>query len=83
MINAIWQVPGPKSASGFANWVSNGWQLGVIYKASDGVPFTPTVGTDGDPLGKGNDSGHFGQFGHEGESKLPEAYCRHSCRRRR
>jgi hypothetical protein len=56
VINAIWQVPGAKSASGFANWASNGWQLGVIYKASDGTPFTPTVGTDGDPLGKGNDS---------------------------
>ena len=56
VINGIWQVPGTKSASGFANWASNGWQLGVIYKASDGVPFTPTVGTDGDPLGKGNDS---------------------------
>jgi hypothetical protein len=56
VINGIWQVPGLKSASGPATWVLNGWQLGVIYKASDGAPFTPTVGTDGDPLGKGNDS---------------------------
>jgi hypothetical protein len=56
VINAIWQVPGLKSASGPATWVLNGWQLGVIYKASDGAPFTPTVGTDGDPLGKLNDS---------------------------
>jgi len=56
VINAIWQVPGLKSASGPATWVLNGWQLGAIYKASDGAPFTPTIGTDGDPLGKGNDS---------------------------
>jgi Carboxypeptidase regulatory-like domain/TonB dependent receptor-like, beta-barrel/TonB-dependent Receptor Plug Domain len=56
VINGIWQVPGLRSASGLANWISNGWQLGGIFKASDGVPFTPTVGTDGDPLGKGNDS---------------------------
>ena len=56
VINAIWQVPGLKSASGPATWVLNGWQLGAIYKASDGAPFTPTIGTDGDPLGKVNDS---------------------------
>jgi Carboxypeptidase regulatory-like domain/TonB dependent receptor-like, beta-barrel/TonB-dependent Receptor Plug Domain len=52
VINAIWQVPGPKSASGLANWISNGWQLGGIFKASDGVPFTATMGSNGDILGK-------------------------------
>jgi hypothetical protein len=56
VINAIWQVPGLKSASGPATWVLNGWQLGAIYKASDGAPFTPTISTDGDPLAKLNDS---------------------------
>ena len=50
VINGIWQVPGLKSASGPAAWVLNGWQLGGIYKASDGVPFTATIG--GDVLGK-------------------------------
>src|SRR6266852_6075100 len=50
VINGIWQVPGLKSASGPATWVLNGWQLGGIYKASDGVPFTATIG--GDVLGK-------------------------------
>jgi hypothetical protein len=50
VINGIWQVPGLKSASGPATWVVNGWQLGGIYKASDGVPFTATIG--GDVLGK-------------------------------
>src|SRR5712691_11242651 len=50
VINGIWQVPGLKSASGPAAWVVNGWQLGGIFKASDGVPFTATIG--GDVLGK-------------------------------
>jgi hypothetical protein len=31
--------------------VTNGWELGGIFTLSDGVPFTPTFGTDGDPLG--------------------------------
>ena len=43
VINGIWQVPGLKSASGPVAWVVNGWQLGGIYKAGDGVPFTPAV----------------------------------------
>jgi hypothetical protein len=34
--------------------VANGWELGAIYKANDGVPFTATFGTDGDPLGLGS-----------------------------
>ena len=29
----------------------SGWELGAIYKANDGVPFTATWGTDGDPQG--------------------------------
>jgi hypothetical protein len=51
VISAIWQVPGLKSLSGPAAWITNGWELGAIYKANDGVPFTATFGTDGDPLG--------------------------------
>ena len=51
VLNAIWEVPAPKSASGFARWITNGWQLGGIFTAEDGVPFTATFGTDGDPLG--------------------------------
>jgi hypothetical protein len=51
VINGTWQVSSPKSFSGLAGWVTNGWQLGAIYKASDGVPFTATFGTDGDPQG--------------------------------
>jgi hypothetical protein len=51
VVTLTWQVPSPKSLSGAAGWVTSGWELGGIYKASDGVPFTPTFGTDGDPQG--------------------------------
>jgi hypothetical protein len=34
-----------------ARWISNGWELGGLYTVSDGVPFTPTFGAIGDPLG--------------------------------
>jgi outer membrane receptor protein involved in Fe transport len=54
VINTTWQVPTLKSASGPLAWAANGWELGVIYKANDGVPFTPTFGTNGDPLGLGS-----------------------------
>ncbi len=52
VINAIWEVPGLKSQMKAANWATNGWQIGGIFKASDGIPFTPTFGTSGDVLGK-------------------------------
>ena len=51
VINGTWQVPTIKSVSGPLARVVNGWQLSGIYKANDGVPFTATFGTDGDPLG--------------------------------
>src|SRR5579872_4784434 len=51
VVTLTWQVPSPKSWSGPAGWIASGWELGGIYKVSDGVPFTPTFGTDGDPLG--------------------------------
>ena len=51
VINGTWQVPALKSAGWVAAWAANGWELGGIFKANDGVPFTATFGTDGDPLG--------------------------------
>jgi Carboxypeptidase regulatory-like domain/TonB dependent receptor/TonB-dependent Receptor Plug Domain len=51
VVSLTWQVPSPKSLSGPAGWVTNGWELGGIYKVSDGIPFTPTWGTGGDPQG--------------------------------
>jgi hypothetical protein len=51
VISATWQVPDRKSLSGPAAWIANGWELGAIYKANDGAPFSATFGTDGDPVG--------------------------------
>jgi len=51
VISGTWDVPGLKSHSGLTAWAVNGWELGLIYKANDGVPFSVTFGTDGDPLG--------------------------------
>jgi len=51
VISGTWQVPSPKSLPGPAGWIANGWEMGAIYKVSDGVPFTATFGTDGDPQG--------------------------------
>jgi hypothetical protein len=49
VVNLSWQTPVPKKASKLAGWVLSGWQLGGIFKASSGQPFTPLLG--GDPLG--------------------------------
>jgi hypothetical protein len=51
VINGIWQVPTGKSLTGFSGRIANGWQVQSIFKLSDGIPFTPTFGTGGDPLG--------------------------------
>jgi hypothetical protein len=51
VINANWLLPTVKTNSSLLGWAANGWELGAIFKANDGPPFTPTFGTDGDPLG--------------------------------
>jgi hypothetical protein len=51
VLNGIWQVPEIKSLHGFAGGAANGWQLQAIFKMSDGIPFTATWGTGGDPQG--------------------------------
>jgi hypothetical protein len=51
VINGIWQIPTAKSLNGIVGGVANGWQLQSIFKVNDGIPFTPTFGTGGDPLG--------------------------------
>ncbi len=51
VISGTWQVPRLKSAFGPADWLGSGWELGAIFKANDGVPFSATFGTDGDPQG--------------------------------
>jgi hypothetical protein len=49
VVNGTWDVPAPKSFTGPARWISDGWELGLILTVSDGVPFTPTWGTGSDP----------------------------------
>jgi len=52
VVSLTWQVPSPKSLSGAAGWVTSGWELGGIFKANDGIPWTPTWGSNGgDPQG--------------------------------
>jgi hypothetical protein len=49
VLNGTWEIPTSKSWSGPAKWMADGWELGLIFTASDGVPFTATWGTGGDP----------------------------------
>jgi hypothetical protein len=51
VINGLWELPSPRSITGPARFLTEGWQLGVIFTASTGIPFTPTFGTGGDPSG--------------------------------
>ena len=51
VLNGTWDIPTAKSLTGPARWLSDGWELGLIFTVSDGVPFTPTWGTGGDPAG--------------------------------
>lgn len=48
-VNYTWQVPTPSWDFRMFNWALNGWQLGGVFEASTGVPFTPIIG--GDALG--------------------------------
>jgi hypothetical protein len=54
VVSVTWLVPSPKSLTGPAAFIANGWTLGGILKLSDGMPWTPTFGTGSDPQGKGN-----------------------------
>jgi hypothetical protein len=49
VLSFTWEVPGPANGSKLPQWALSGWQLGGLYKASTGQPFTPILG--GDPLG--------------------------------
>ena len=50
VINGIWEIPFAKSSRGTTQLFMDGWQIGGIFKVSDGIPFTPLIG--GDPLGQ-------------------------------
>ena len=51
-INGLWNIPTPKSWSGIANTVVAGWQVGGIFSASAGQPFSAILA--GDVLGLNN-----------------------------
>ena len=47
-----WTLPSP-AAGGAMAWAARGWELGGIFRATSGVPFS--IAVDGDPLGQGSD----------------------------
>jgi hypothetical protein len=49
VVSGTWELGTPKSRAAPAQWALGGWELGLIFTASDGVPFTPTFGTGSDP----------------------------------
>jgi hypothetical protein len=51
VISALWNLPTLKTASRPLGFVANGWELGAIFKANDGVPFSTLFGTGSDPNG--------------------------------
>jgi len=48
-VNYTWEIGTPKWTSGIKAWVLGGWEVGGVFEASTGVPFTPGIG--GDALG--------------------------------
>ena len=48
-VNYTWVFSAPKWKSEFASRMLSGWQVGGVFQASTGVPFTPGIG--GDALG--------------------------------
>ena len=56
VIDGLWELPKMKSAPGAVRALANGWELGAIFQAADGVPFTPLI--SGDAVGE-NSSGSY------------------------
>lgn len=52
VVNFEWEIPSPKLSFAPAAWVLGGWQLGGIFEASTGLPFSVVI--SGDPLVLGN-----------------------------
>jgi len=50
VIHGIWELPFAMSSTGMTRAFLHGWQVSGIFKALDGIPFTPQIA--GDPLGE-------------------------------
>src|SRR5438094_3198671 len=84
-LNYPWVLGTPKWKTGIGVWALRGWQLGGVFEATTGVPFTP--GFAGDSLGVGSTDpnvdipnvrrGHgFGSYVNAGN---PNHYIRTQC----
>jgi hypothetical protein len=51
-INYTWMIHSPQSLHGPLAWAASGWQVGGVFQANTGQPFTPLIG--GDALGLRN-----------------------------
>ncbi len=49
VISLLWNSPDLKAGSAPLQWAENGWQVGSIYQAASGSPFSVLIA--GDPLG--------------------------------
>jgi hypothetical protein len=56
VVDGLWDLPGLMDAPAAAKAIANGWELGGIFSASDGLPFTPLI--SGDAVGE-NSSGSY------------------------
>lgn len=86
VLNGTWDVPSPKSLSGFARWPLDGWELGMIFTVGDGIPFTATWGTGSDPAStlSGDDFAFPNRLGGSGCNTLtnpgnPSNYIKTQC----
>jgi len=86
VVNGTWEVPTRKSLSGPAQWALGGWELGLIFTASDGIPFTATWGTGSDPANtnSGDDWAFPNRLGGSGCNTLtnpgnPNSYIKTQC----
>jgi hypothetical protein len=52
VVSAVWSIPNAKQIASPARWLLNNWELGGIFQASTGAPFSVFLG--GDPLGLGS-----------------------------
>jgi TonB dependent receptor len=52
VLDGIWELPKSKSSPAAVRAMVNGWEMGGIFTASDGMPFTPLI--SGDAAGENN-----------------------------